>query len=158
MAVGSEAPETPLLPLGNLPSNRFLEMEPMVREETSLPHRGRSMERVHKRVPCTIEYVGLESDFVGLPVPGFIATCSRCCHQTESIGTTGISIRRCLSQMREECPCGGSNQYELTQESERSLPLLLSWPDPEQLPGSNEHYILRLVCPDLHGISDQPTQ
>ena len=48
------------------------------------------MERVHKRVPCTIEYVGLESDFVGLPVPGFIATCSRCRHQTESIGTTGI--------------------------------------------------------------------
>ena len=57
------------------------------------------MERVHKRVPCTIEYVGLESDLVGLPVPGFIATCSRCRHQTESIGTTGNSIRRCLSRM-----------------------------------------------------------
>ena len=51
------------------------------------------MERVRKRVPCTIEYVGLESDFVGLPVPGFLATCSRCHHQTKSIGTTRSSIR-----------------------------------------------------------------
>jgi hypothetical protein len=69
------------------------------------------MERVHKRVSCRIERVGLESDFVGLPVPGFIATCCRCLHQTEAIGTTRSSVRRCLSQMREECPCGGSNDY-----------------------------------------------
>lgn len=114
------------------------------------------MERVHKRVPCTIEHVGLESDFVGLPVPGFIATCSRCHHQTESIGTTRISILRCLSRMREERPCGGSNEYELTQESERSLPLLLSWPDPDEAPGSNRPCLIRLVCPCLYGRSDQP--
>jgi hypothetical protein len=114
------------------------------------------MERVHKRVPCTFEYVGLKSDFVGLPVPGFITTCSRCRHQTESIGTTGNSIRRCLSRMREECPCGGSNEYELTQESEDSLPFPLSSPDQDQLPGSEERPLLRLrlVCPGLHGISD----
>ena len=115
------------------------------------------MERVHKRVLCTIEYIGLESDFVGLPVPGFIATCSRCHHQTESIGTTRSSIRRCLSQMREECPCGGSNEYELTQESENLLPFPLSLPGRVQGSGSDERYLLslRLLCPGLKSLADQ---
>lgn len=81
------------------------------------------MERVHKRVFCTIERVGLESDFVGLPVPGFIATCSRCLHRTRSIGTTRSSIRRCLNQMREECPCGGSNDYRPVGEDVEVLPM-----------------------------------
>jgi hypothetical protein len=70
------------------------------------------MQPVHKRVPCTIEYVGLDNDFVGYIVPSVVATCSRCNHQTESIGTTTRSVRECLSAMREECPCGGSNHYE----------------------------------------------
>jgi len=61
-----------------------------------------------------------------------------------------------LSQMREECPCGGSNEYELTQESEDSLPVPLSSPNPDQVLGSEERRLLRLrlVCPGLHGISD----
>ena len=107
-----------------------------------------------ERVLCTIEFVGLESDFVGSPVPGFIATCSRCRHHTESIGTTSSSIRRCLSQMREECPCGGSNQYELTKDSEESLLLLL---DEHQVLRSDERHLLRLrvVCPGLQGITDE---
>ena len=70
------------------------------------------MQRVHRRVPCAIEYVGLDSDFVGYVIPGVIATCSRCRHQTASIGTAILSVRECLGSMREECPCGGSNDYE----------------------------------------------
>jgi hypothetical protein len=70
------------------------------------------MQRVRKRVPCTIEFVERYSDFVGYVVPCVVATCSRCCHQTESIGTTSMSVRECLSLMREECPCGASNEYE----------------------------------------------
>jgi hypothetical protein len=73
------------------------------------------MRRVSKRVPCTVEIVGLHNDFVGRIVPGVIATCSRCCHQTESVGTTVVSVRECLSLMREECPCGGSNEYEVVE-------------------------------------------
>jgi hypothetical protein len=69
------------------------------------------MQRVHKPVPCKIEYVGLENDLVGCIAPSVIATCSRCCHQTESIGTSLQSLRECLSSMREECPCGGFNEY-----------------------------------------------
>ena len=73
------------------------------------------MQRVSQRVACTIEFVGLHNDFVGYIVPGVIARCSRCCHQTESIGTTLMSVRECLSLMREECPCGGSTEYEVVE-------------------------------------------
>ena len=69
------------------------------------------MQRAHRQIPCTIEYVGLENDFVGLKVPGVIATCSRCRHRTESIGISVRSLHECLSLMREECPCGASNDY-----------------------------------------------
>jgi hypothetical protein len=62
------------------------------------------MHRVHRLVPC-------KNDLVGCIAPSIIATCSRCCHRTESIGTSVQSLRECLSLMREECPCGGSNEY-----------------------------------------------
>ena len=86
---------------------------------------GDDIQRVCNRVPCTIEFVGIESDFVGFPIPGVIATCSRCFHQTESIGTNRASVLRCLSLMRRnvpgaarKCPWGGSNEYEPTGKSE----------------------------------------
>lgn len=98
------------------------------------------MERVHKRVFCTIERVGLESDFVGQPVPGFIATCCRCLHQTEAIGTTRSSIRRCLSQMRDECPCGGSNEYQPIGENSEVPPM-----DQFQATRADEGHLLRMI-------------
>lgn len=73
------------------------------------------MQRVRKRVPCSIEVVERYNDFVGYVVPCVLATCSGCHHQTESIGTTRVSVRECLSLMREECPCGGSNEYEVVE-------------------------------------------
>jgi hypothetical protein len=69
------------------------------------------MQRVRRQIPCTIEYAGLENDFAGCTVPSVIATCSRCRHRTEAIGTSIRSLRECLSLMREECPCGASNEY-----------------------------------------------
>jgi hypothetical protein len=69
------------------------------------------MHRAHRQIPCKIEYVGLENDFLGRTVPSMIATCSRCRHRTESIGTSLRSLRECLGLMREECPCGASNDY-----------------------------------------------
>jgi hypothetical protein len=67
--------------------------------------------RIHKPVPCKIETVGLENDLLGGITSGVKATCSLCRHQTESIGISLYSVRECLSLMREECPCGGSNEY-----------------------------------------------
>lgn len=62
------------------------------------------------RVRCEVEDVGLEND-EGREVPGVCATCSRCGHATESFGTEGPSVRRCLALLREECPEGESNFY-----------------------------------------------
>ena len=61
-------------------------------------------------VQCDIEEVELENDS-GRMVDGVRATCSRCDHQTESFGTGGASIRRCLVLMREECEMGEENYY-----------------------------------------------
>lgn len=62
------------------------------------------------RVECEIEEVELEND-EGYPVDGIRATCGKCGHETESFGTTGASVRRCLALMHEECPRGESNYY-----------------------------------------------
>jgi len=67
--------------------------------------RGRS-----SRIECEIEEVELEND-EGFEVAGVCATCTKCGHQTESFGTEGASIRRCLALMREECPLGEQNFY-----------------------------------------------
>jgi hypothetical protein len=67
--------------------------------------------RIHKRVPCKIETVGLENDLLGGIISGVRATCSLCRHQTESLGISMNSVRECLSLMREECPIGAPNEY-----------------------------------------------
>ena len=69
------------------------------------------MHRAQRQIPCRIEYAGLENDFAGRIVPTVIATCLCCRHRTESIGTSIRSVRECLSLMREQCPCGASNDY-----------------------------------------------
>jgi hypothetical protein len=61
------------------------------------------------RVECEVEEVELDGDFGA--VPGVCARCSRCGHETESFGTGGNSVRRCLATLREECPEGESNFY-----------------------------------------------
>jgi hypothetical protein len=62
------------------------------------------------RVACGIEEVELENDD-GRPIDGVRATCNRCDHETESFGTSSVSVRRCLVLMREECPNGENNWY-----------------------------------------------
>jgi hypothetical protein len=84
------------------------------------------MPRVYRQVPCAIEFVGIDSDFVGYVVPGVIATCSRCCHQTESFGTTIASVQECLKLMREECPCGAANDYEVVEVKAPHFPVPVS--------------------------------
>jgi tRNA(Ile2) C34 agmatinyltransferase TiaS len=61
------------------------------------------------KVACEINYTTLEGDFG--EVEGVEATCSRCGHTTESFGTNGASVRRCLVLMREECPNVETNFY-----------------------------------------------
>jgi hypothetical protein len=61
------------------------------------------------KITCDIEEVELEGEYT--TVDGVCATCSKCDHQTESYGTSGASIRRCLVLMREECPLNEDNFY-----------------------------------------------
>jgi len=63
-----------------------------------------------ERVECVIEHdVLLEADD-GRRVVGVTATCTCCDTVTQAFGTSSASVRRCLAQMREECP-GGENSF-----------------------------------------------
>ena len=62
------------------------------------------------KVAATIDETVLENDD-GLEVESVMATCSRCQHSTESFGTSGDSIRRCLALLHEECPQEENNFY-----------------------------------------------
>jgi hypothetical protein len=62
------------------------------------------------RIEFQIEETELENDS-GRMIPGVIARCSECDHETESYGTGENSRKRCLVLMREECPCGDDNFY-----------------------------------------------
>jgi hypothetical protein len=67
------------------------------------------------RVPVQIERIDLDGDYA--PVPSVQATCTRCGHRTQSYGTSGRSVRRCLATLREECPQGEKNYYVADDES-----------------------------------------
>ncbi len=62
------------------------------------------------RIKCEINEVELENDN-GYQVDGVIATCSKCGYTTESYGTDGPSIRRCLVLLNEGCPMKQNNFY-----------------------------------------------
>ncbi len=75
------------------------------------------------RVPCDIGYVELENED-GYEVEGVCATCPRCGHETESYGTSGASVRRCLVLLREECPNDDRNYYfDASDQPERESPI-----------------------------------
>ncbi len=69
-------------------------------------------------VTCTVEETVLEND-QGDEVPGVIAICSRCDHETESLGTSPRSVRRCMTLMRHECPRDEENYYAANDGSDK---------------------------------------
>jgi hypothetical protein len=70
-----------------------------------------------RKIPCEIEGVDIEREDGSLG-PGVEATCTNCGHQTHSFGESDASIRRCLAQMREQCPEGQSNFYVNAEDEE----------------------------------------
>lgn len=62
------------------------------------------------RVKVTIQESEVTNDD-GYTGDGVEATCSRCGHTTESMGTGSGSRRRCLVMLRDECPRRESNFY-----------------------------------------------
>lgn len=65
------------------------------------------------KVECEVEETELEGDHDADNIPGVCVTCNRCGHETISYGTGEASVRRCLALLREECPNGESNFYEV---------------------------------------------
>ncbi len=63
------------------------------------------------KIFCTVTETEITND-AGYEVESVCAECPRCGHVTESFGTSGASIRRCLVLLRDECPRGESNFYE----------------------------------------------
>ena len=61
-------------------------------------------------VICDIEFIFLRND-EGIDIESVEATCNECDHVTQAYGQQAISVRRCLVQMREECPMGRHNWY-----------------------------------------------
>jgi hypothetical protein len=46
-------------------------------------------------------------------VEGLYLVCARCSHEVEVAGTTAASARRGAMMLREECPRGESNFYDV---------------------------------------------
>lgn len=63
------------------------------------------------RVPCDVEEIELEDDR-GRTVESIRVICRRCDEETEAFGRTPASVRRCLAELRENCPMDERNFYE----------------------------------------------
>jgi hypothetical protein len=112
-----EVPEVsppPLLPPSSsneigFPESDDLETkpEPKAKKERPAPKVHR---RIMPRVLCTVEHAPLPGPN-GNTIDSTIVTCTRCEHVTESFGTSDASRRRCLAELRRECPSGEENFY-----------------------------------------------
>ncbi len=65
------------------------------------------------RVSTTISYVEVEGDF-GF-VEGVEVTCDKCGHSEKSGGTEDPSLRRCAFLLKENCPWGENNYYDVSE-------------------------------------------
>lgn len=63
------------------------------------------------RVSVDIAYADVEGDYG--TVDGICLTCERCDHSVEVAGTSDRSARRGAIMLREECPEGEDNYYDV---------------------------------------------
>lgn len=63
------------------------------------------------KIAVEIDQTEIEGDY-GY-VDGLQVTCSRCGHSVEVFGTTDVSARRGAANLREECPRGENNYYDV---------------------------------------------
>lgn len=62
-----------------------------------------------RRVDCEVRHATV--NFNGRNYDGVEVTCTECGHAEEAAGESDKSVRRCLAQMRDNCPEGESNFY-----------------------------------------------
>jgi len=63
------------------------------------------------RVNVEISHTDVEGDYS--QVDGLCLICQRCGHKVEVGGTGGASARRGAAMLRDECPNGESNFYDV---------------------------------------------
>lgn len=63
------------------------------------------------KIATTIYYLDIDGDYG--TVEGVEVTCDRCGHFEQSSGTDESSLRRCACLLRENCPRGENNFYEI---------------------------------------------
>lgn len=62
-----------------------------------------------RRIECEVRSKQVE--FNGRMIDGVEVTCTDCGHVETAGGESSASVRRCLAQMRENCPEGEDNFY-----------------------------------------------
>lgn len=62
-----------------------------------------------KRIECEVK--AAEVEFNGRLIDGVEVTCTDCGHVETAGGTSDKSVKRCLAQMRDNCPEGKDNYY-----------------------------------------------
>jgi hypothetical protein len=63
------------------------------------------------RVEVEISHTDVEGDHG--TVAGLLLTCDRCGHEVEVLGTSGASARYGAIKLKEECPNGEKNFYDV---------------------------------------------
>ena len=63
------------------------------------------------KVRAEVDEIEIEGDYA--TVPSVSVTCSKCGHRVEVFGTSDASRRRGAVMLKEECPEGESNFYEI---------------------------------------------
>lgn len=69
------------------------------------------------KVDCVVKRTDLENER-GTTTPGVIVECTKCGETVEIFGQEEGSIRRGLAMLRENCPMGEKNWYEVGSEEE----------------------------------------
>ena len=64
-------------------------------------------------IAVEIEEIELEGDYGSTSIPSLSLTCSRCQHTVEVYGTSTASARRGAIMLREQCPYGERNFYDV---------------------------------------------
>jgi hypothetical protein len=63
------------------------------------------------KVTAVLDYVEVEGDY-GIS-DGVEVTCDRCGYSEQSLGTSDGSLLRCAALLRENCPRGEKNYYDV---------------------------------------------
>ena len=78
----------------------------------SIGRRDQRQNRTAMKVSVDVDESDLDGDYG--TVPGLVLTCTRCGHSVEVFGTEDRSAERGAVMLREDCPRGENNFYDVS--------------------------------------------